>query len=791
MPGEGASPAVRDGQSAWTRIASLYGRRAGAGGAAVGGLSGEEVRSATQRQCACRLADAFPFNRRHYWDRHRHCLGAKGDEKGKFFRGSGERVARVALEAAKKAEVAAGEEKKAKKEALEAADDAKRAKEEADRKREEADIEKQIALTLRKFTQKLILRANPWEQANQARNVKLPVKYNISVQEILDRAAEEFSPKIIESKFPKQPLAQAEILETIAETYQSLGDHEKAITLGRAGHELRKRAHHPDHPAVLASLTNLAFMHITARRLPDASATMSEVFERLEKILDRAEGLKDSEGNQEMRLAEEAFIAIFDTIQRRLDLTRFQLPYYEGPGAELFQIAIEVKANSIPRLEKAARFSESRFGKPSTRTCIARTLVAFAQYAVGERREAMKIFEEVHPVAEKILPADDSMLLGLRWVLAVTYRDEKVKKAEAEALMEQVNEILQKKIADHPTTATCMEELARAYVGSGKAKQAVPLLERSLKLRKTHLAPNHPETLNSMINLAFVYRAAGQPKEAVPLYQEMLEKRKFKPGPNHPETLITMEDLAEAYRAAGQPKEAVPLYQQLLEKRKLKPGPNHSKTLITMNNLAVAYQDARQLDTALELYQDTLKRMKATDHPDTLIIMNNLALAHLAAKEPHNAVPLFKEYQAVRRKQWGDDDPRLGDLLASIGESLLKSQEYAAAEPMLREGLGIRVKKSPDFWTTFHTKAMLGGALLGQENKEKYKEAEDLLEKGYEGMKRQEKTIPPQWQQDLTETLVRLVRLYDATGNAAEADRYRKELAARKAAENEPKKGVP
>jgi hypothetical protein len=48
--------------------------------------------------------------------------------------------------------------------------------------------------------------------------------------------------------------------------------------------------------------------------------------------------------------------------------------------------------------------------------------------------------------------------------------------------------------------------------------------------------------------------------------------------------------------------------------------------------------------------------------------------------------------------------------------------------------------------------------------------------------------VPPATKVRLTEALDRLVLLYDATGNAAEAERYRKELAARKTAEKEPKK---
>jgi hypothetical protein len=55
-------------------------------------------------------------------------------------------------------------------------------------------------------------------------------------------------------------------------------------------------------------------------------------------------------------------------------------------------------------------------------------------------------------------------------------------------------------------------------------------------------------------------------------------------------------------------------------------------------------------------------------------------------------------------------------------------------------------------------------------------------------MKAREKMIRPQRNVGLMEAAERLVQLYEATGNAAEAERWRKELAQRKAAENAGKK---
>ena len=104
-------------------------------------------------------------------------------------------------------------------------------------------------------------------------------------------------------------------------------------------------------------------------------------------------------------------------------------------------------------------------------------------------------------------------------------------------------------------------------------------------------------------------------------------------------------------------------------------------------------------------------------------------------------------------------------MLAQIGLALLQTEELAEAEPLLRECLAIREKTQPDVWSTFNTKSLLGGALLGQK---KYAEAEPLLLAGYEGMKQREKTIPPQAIR-LHRGPGALVQLYEATEKKDEA----------------------
>jgi hypothetical protein len=382
---------------------------------------------------------------------------------------------------------------------------------------------------------------------------------------------------------------------------------------------------------------------------------------------------------------------------------------------------------------------------------------------------------------------------------------------------------------DHPDTLSSMNNLASGYLAASKLDLALPLFEETLKLRRAKLGPDHPNTVQSMNNLAVAYQGAGKLDLALPLLQETLKLMRAKHGPDHPHTLTSMNNLALGYKAAGKLDLALPLFEETLKLRKAKLGADHPHTLNSMNSLAYGYHAAGKLDLALPLLEETVKLTKAKlgpDHPNTLRNMNNLAQGYRAAGKLDLGLPLLQEaaagmekrrfqheyalgivvnliacheqlkqfdqaepwrrkWLAVVKERSGADSLAYAGELAALGLNLLAQKKSADAEAVLRECLGVRQKKAADVWTTFSTQAMLGASLLGQK---KYKEAEPLLREGYEGMKQREKTIPPQGKVRLIEAAEQLVELYEATGNAAQAERYRKELAQRKAADKGAKK---
>ena len=206
-------------------------------------------------------------------------------------------------------------------------------------------------------------------------------------------------------------------------------------------------------------------------------------------------------------------------------------------------------------------------------------------------------------------------------------------------------------------------------------------------------------------------------------------------------------------------------------------GPNHHDTIVSRNNLALAYKDDGQPARAIPLFEQTIKgltKVLGPDHTDTLACRGDLGMAYLAAGEPAKAEPLLREYLQWVRKQFGEADPRTAGAMDQLGMDLIQQGKWVEAEPLFRGCLAIREPIQPDDWTTFNTRSMLGGSLLGQN---RYADAEPLILAGYEGMKAREARIPASARPRLAQTAQQVVRLYEAWGKTEQAKAWKEKLA--------------
>ena len=93
------------------------------------------------------------------------------------------------------------------------------------------------------------------------------------------------------------------------------------------------------------------------------------------------------------------------------------------------------------------------------------------------------------------------------------------------------------------------------------------LYEEVLKLKKAKLGPNHPGTLMTMNNLAGAYLSSGRTDEAVQLQEEAFNRMKSTLGPDHPDTLVATSSLAVTYQRVGRDDEALRLIEEAIRLR--------------------------------------------------------------------------------------------------------------------------------------------------------------------------------------------------------------------------------
>jgi len=181
--------------------------------------------------------------------------------------------------------------------------------------------------------------------------------------------------------------------------------------------------------------------------------------------------------------------------------------------------------------------------------------------------------------------------------------------------------------ADHPNTATSLNNLAELYRSQGRYSEAEPLFLRSLQIREQQLGADHPHTASSLNNLAGLYELQGRYSEAEPLLQRSLKIGEQQLGADHPDTATSLNNLAALYYSQGRYSEAEPLYLRSLQISEQQLGADHPHTASSLNNLALLYQSQGRYSEAEHFYLRALAIFEVSlgiDHPNTKTCHDNL-----------------------------------------------------------------------------------------------------------------------------------------------------------------------
>ena len=441
-----------------------------------------------------------------------------------------------------------------------------------------ATAEAATSNAVRQFLQNdLLAQASPEAQAD--RDLKLRV--------VLDRAA-----KGIEGRFPGQPIVEADVRDTLAATYHSLGEYATSREQWERVRALRRTALGPDHPQTLRAGSNLVDALRLLGRYPEAEAIAVEVLRDQRRVLGsrHADTLLTISNLALVHRFQGKFPAAHALYTEALETQRQTLgPEHPATLAVMNNLAVAYRnegriAEAEALQAETVRLRTRILGPEHPDTLLSMNNLALIYKNQGKLALAEPLCADVLAVRQRVLGPEHPYSLLSATTLATILHDQ-AKLAEAEALYRQTIEIQRRKLGlDHHDTLVTMNNLGTVLRDRGNFAEAVATHTIVLEGRMRMFGPKSPLTLNSMLHLARAHFDQQQIAEAKRIGTTALTQAEQSQAPTHPITLLLLEFVGGVLQAEGDLAQAETLLRRAVDGR-VKTAPRDWQTASAQSQL--------------------------------------------------------------------------------------------------------------------------------------------------------------------------------------------------------------
>jgi tetratricopeptide (TPR) repeat protein len=511
--------------------------------------------------------------------------------------------------------------------------------------------EKGIADVVRNFLQiKLLGQADVRQQADfllRAGGLASAARPDVTVRELLDRAAAELAPDKIEASFPRQPRLQAELLQTVGRTYLGVRDFGKAIAFLQRSANLRQQPWGVD-AAGLDTLYDLASAHVEAGHFAEGIQLLERIHPAVEKTL----GANHP-----------------NTLRARMVLANAYCTAGNLPEA-------------TARLEQLRKVYEKQYPPEHPATLALLNNLALTYYRARRLPEAVALFEQVAKALERIRGLDHPHTLLARLNLGRAYAAIGQPQRAIE-LLEQVRAACEIRFGRYDGhTFHALRCLASAHDRAGTLPTGIKLCEQLYKEQQKMLGRNNPETLYTGAFLGALYRSNKQPDKSIALFEEIVQPFEAVDRA-HPTRLRAMAELGASYRDAGRFDKALPL----LEKA-YRVWPPDIDVVWVGTELLTAYVRAGKQAEICALVPDLAAKARqrlSRGDSQLSLVLQICGKQLLERNHEADAEPILRECLALRLKV-PTASSQVAYTKSLLGRALLGQRKYAEAEPLLLAG---------------------------------------------------------------------------------------------------------
>ncbi len=421
----------------------------------------------------------------------------------------------------------------------------------------------------------------------------------VELRDILDRGAER-----IRAQLADQPLDQARLLETIAQSYNGLGLHEAQLRMAQRVHELRLTVLGPTHADTLASLRGVGVAvsnvgdhkkgagilqsALTQQRVhlapnsPEIAVTLHELGNAKRALGFPAAALADQRAALEILSAQLHFRAYtrylpavvnqignaldgMDERRAAIEAYRQALALYEqygqadhpAVGAVLHNIGLSLdrmgqSAEALPYLERAVAHTREVLGEDNPEFETQAGTLGQTYASLGRFDEADKYVRLALEKAEKLYGTEHQFYAYNLSNLA-TVRQLEGRHADALQVLSEATRIYRGVFGDyHRFLAAAETKLARAMIEVGKPAEAAALLADVLK--RMQADPEHERRFEAAARsvLGHALGRIGRDAEARELLTTALRDLRQQLGGDHPLTVAAASYLTEFRGGRGE-----------------------------------------------------------------------------------------------------------------------------------------------------------------------------------------------------------------------------------------------
>ncbi|MEJ2206091.1 MAG: serine/threonine-protein kinase [Gemmatimonadota bacterium] len=255
-------------------------------------------------------------------------------------------------------------------------------------------------------------------------------------------------------------------------------------------------------------------------------------------------------------------------------------------------------------------------------------------------------------------------------------------------ILEEGTSRVEATLADDPALqASLFLELGRINRNLGILDEAERLGRLAATLREAH-EPGSLSQADAMGFLGLVLRDRGRTPEAVDELERAVQLREeVLPAPDT--TLATLlANLGWEVRSQGEHERAGALFRRALELQRTLLGEDHPDVATTLLGLAASSHDAGNFDEAEAIFLNALD-LGALDRPDPVAAtaLVNVGMVRRLQERYREAEPLLRNGLAMRLALFGPEHPGTIEAREQLGADLLALGRYAEADRLITDNL--------------------------------------------------------------------------------------------------------